>query len=205
MKPSPPADKRTLIRRVTYDLTGLPPTPGEVQAFLDDNSPDAFAKVVDRLLASPQYGERWGRYWLDIARYADTKGDIKAQPGRAAVIPMPGLIAITSCALSTRTNLTIGLSSNKWRPTNCRRARTTAKLAALGFLAVGPRFNDNKNDIYNDRIDVVCKGMLGLTVSCARCHDHKFDPIPQTDYYSLRGIFDSSVEPAEDPPLETPK
>ncbi|MGP8200016.1 MAG: PSD1 and planctomycete cytochrome C domain-containing protein [Limisphaerales bacterium] len=204
MKPSPPADKRTLIRRVTYDLTGLPPTPGEVQAFLDDNSPGAFAKVVDRLLASPQYGERWGRYWLDTARYADTKGDIKAQQD----------VPLFPYAWTYRDYVV--RSFNEDKPYNrfvieqiaadkLPAGKDYSKLAALGFLALGPRFNDNKNDIYNDRIDVVCKGMLGLTVSCARCHDHKFDPIPQTDYYALRGIFDSSVEPAEDPPLETPK
>jgi cytochrome c553 len=204
MKPSPPADKRTLIRRATYDLTGLPPTPQEVQAFVDDTSSDAYAKVVDRLLASPQYGERWGRYWLDTARYADTKGDIKQQQD----------VPLYPYAWTYRDYVV--RSFNEDKPFNrfvleqiaadkLPAGRDRSTLAALGFLALGPRFNDNKNDIYNDRIDVVCKGFLGLTVTCARCHDHKFDPIPQMDYYSLRGIFDSSVEPAEEPMLETPK
>jgi mono/diheme cytochrome c family protein len=204
MKPSPPADKRTLIRRATYDLTGLPPTPGEVQAFVDDNSSGAYAKVVDRLLASPQYGERWGRYWLDTARYADTKGDIK---------PLQD-VPLYPYAWTYRDYVV--RSFNEDKPYNrfvieqiaadkLPAGKDNSTLAALGFLALGPRFNDNKNDIYNDRIDVVCKGMLGLTVTCARCHDHKFDPIPQKDYYSLRGIFDSSVEPSEEPPLQTPK
>jgi cytochrome c553 len=204
MKPSPPADKRTLIRRATYDLTGLPPTPGEVQAFVDDTSSDAYAKVVDRLLASPQYGERWGRYWLDTARYADTKGDIKQRED----------VSLFPYAWTYRDYVV--RSFNEDKPFNrfvveqiaadkLPAGKDNSKLAALGFLALGPRFNDSKNDIYNDRIDVVCKGFLGLTVTCARCHDHKFDPIPQKDYYSLRGIFDSSVEPAEEPSLQTPR
>jgi mono/diheme cytochrome c family protein len=204
MKPSPPADKRALIRRATYDLTGLPPTPGEVQAFVDDDSTNAFARVVDRLLASPQYGERWGRYWLDTARYADTKGDIKANQD----------VPLFPYAWTYRDYVV--RSFNEDKPYNrfvieqlaadrLPPGPDQARLAALGFLALGPRFNDNKNDIYNDRIDVVCKGLLGLTVSCARCHDHKFDPIPQKDYYALRGIFDSSVEPAEEPALHTPR
>jgi mono/diheme cytochrome c family protein len=204
MKPSPPAAKRTLIRRATFDLTGLPPTPEEVQAFVDDKSPDAYAKVVDRLLASPQYGERWGRYWLDTARYADTKGDIKQNQD----------VPIFPYAWTYRDYVV--RSFNEDKPYNrfvieqlaadkLPAGKDRMNLAALGFLSLGPRFNDNKNDIYNDQIDVVCKGLLGLTVTCARCHDHKFDPIPQRDYYSLRGIFDSSVEPAEEPPLQTIK
>ncbi|HZM04290.1 MAG TPA: DUF1549 domain-containing protein, partial [Candidatus Saccharimonadales bacterium] len=204
MKPSPPAAKRTLIRRATFDLTGLPPTTEEVQAFVDDTSPEAYAKVVDRLLASPQYGEHWGRFWLDTARYADTKGDIKQNQD----------VPLFPYAWTYRDYVV--RSFNEDKPFNrfvleqiagdkLPAGKNNETLAALGFLALGPRFNDNKNDIYNDRIDVVCKGLLGLTVTCARCHDHKFDPIPQKDYYSLRGIFDSSVEPAQEPPLEAIK
>jgi hypothetical protein len=200
MKPNPPADKRTLIRRATYDLTGLPPTPAEVQAFVDDNSPDAFAKVVDRLLACPQYGERWGRIWLDTARYADTKGDINQNRD----------VPLYPYAWTYRDYVVKSFNDDK--PYNrfvleqlaadkLPAGKDSSQLAALGFLTLGPRFNDNKNDIINDRIDVVCKGFLGLTVTCARCHDHKFDPIPTQDYYSLRGIFDSCAEPAEEPAL----
>ncbi len=198
MKPSPQADKRTLIRRATYDLIGLPPTPEEVDAFVNDNSPGAYAKVVDRLLASPQYGEHWGRYWLDVARYADTKGDVKNE--ESPLYPY----AWTYRDYVIR-------SFNQDKPFNrfveeqvaADRMPTSdsATLAALGFLTLGPRFNDNINDIINDRIDVVCKGVLGLTVTCARCHDHKFDPIPTADYYSLRGIFVSCAEPQEEPLL----
>jgi hypothetical protein len=194
MKPNPVADKRTLIRRATFDLIGLPPSQSEIQQFLDDDSPDAFAKVVDRLLASPHYGERWGRYWLDTARYADTKGDVKknkedfhypyAWTYRDYVIrafnedkPFNQFIMEQIAADK------LGLSG-----------KNLTDLAAMGFLTLGERFNGNNNDIINDRIDVVTKGFLGLTVTCARCHDHKFDPIPTRDYYSLYGVFNSSIE-----------
>jgi Protein of unknown function (DUF1553)/Protein of unknown function (DUF1549)/Planctomycete cytochrome C len=200
MKPSPMADKRTLIRRATFDLIGLAPTLKETQDFLDDNSPDAFAKVVDRLLASPQYGERWGRYWLDTARYADTKGDVKVNKEdfhypyawtyrdyviRAFNEDKPYNRFIIEQIAADR----LDLGTNR------------GALAAMGFLTVGSHFDENANDVINDRIDVVTKGTLGLTVTCARCHDHKFDPIPTKDYYSLRGIFASSMEPREEPIL----
>ena len=195
LKPNPPADKRTLIRRVTFDLIGLPPTPEEVQDFLNDSSPNAFANVVDRLLASPHYGERWGRHWLDVARYSDTKG----QPKRAVEDN------INPFAWTYRDYVI--RSFNEDKPYNqfileqiaadrlASTARNPTNLTALGFLTVGDHFMGMQNDVLNDRIDVVTKGFLGLTVTCARCHDHKFDPIPQKDYYSLRGIFDSCVEP----------
>ncbi len=198
MKPSPIADKRTLIRRATFDLIGLAPTLKETQDFLDDNSPDAFAKVVDRLLASPQYGERWGRYWLDTARYSDTKGDVKQQQED---FHYPFAWTYRDYVIK---------SFNDDKPYNkfiveqiaadkLSLGQDRSALAAMGFLTLGERFNDNMNDIINDRIDVVTKGTLGLTVTCARCHDHKFDPIPTKDYYSLRGIFASSVEPTDEP------
>ncbi len=203
LKPNPITDKRTLIRRATFDLIGLPPTPEEVQAFVDDTSADAFAKVVDRLLASPHYGERWGRHWLDVARYSDTKGQPRrffednlnpfAWTYRDYVIrsfneDKPYNIFIMEQIAADR------LSTAKKNPTN---------LAALGFLTVGDHFMGMQNDVLNDRIDAVTKGFLGLTVTCARCHDHKFDPIPTKDYYSLRGIFDSSVEPKLKPVVST--
>ena len=201
LKPNPPADKRTLIRRATFDLIGLPPTPAEVDAFINDNSPGAFAKVVDRLLASPRYGERWGRHWLDVARYSDTKGQIRrnvedpefpfAWTYRDYVIrsfneDKPYNVFIMEQIAADQ------LTTAYKNPTN---------LAALGFLTVGDRFMGMQNDVINDRIDVVTKGFLGLTVTCARCHDHKFDPIPQKDYYSLHGIFASCTEPPMDPAI----
>ncbi len=195
LAPNPIADKRTLIRRASFDLIGLPPTPEEVDAFVKDESPDAFAKVVDHLLASPHYGERWGRHWLDVARYSDTKGMVKRQREdphspyawtyRDYVIKSfnddkPYNIFIIEQLAADK------LPATKSNPTN---------LTALGFLTVGERFLGMQQDVINDRIDVVTKGFLGLTVSCARCHDHKFDPIPTKDYYSLHGIFASTVEP----------
>ena len=201
MKPNPTADKRTLIRRASFDLTGLPPTTDEVNDFIADNSPDAFAKVVDRLLASSAYGERWGRHWLDVARYSDTKGDVKRQ---REDFRYPHAWTYRDYVVD---------AFNKDKPYNqfiieqlaADRLPTGSDksvLAALGFLTLGDRFNGMMPDIINDRIDVTSKAFLGLTVSCARCHDHKFDPIPQKDYYSLYGIFSSSYEPENLPPLK---
>ena len=196
LKPNPSADKRTLIRRASYDLIGLPPTVDEVNAFLADDAPDAFAKVVDRLLASPHYGERWGRHWLDVARYSDTKGQVRRQredPNSPYAWTYRDYV-IKSFNDDKPYNLFVieqlaadKLPATKSNPTN---------LTALGFLTVGERFMGMQHDIINDRIDVVTKGFLGLTVTCARCHDHKFDPIPTKDYYSMHGIFASSAEPS---------
>jgi hypothetical protein len=199
LKPNPPADKRTLLRRATFDLIGVPPTPQEVDDFLKDDSPDAFAKVVDRLLASPHYGERWGRHWLDVARYSDTKGMIRRQREDEAY-PYAWTYrdyVIRSFNDDKPYNVFIveQLAADKVPST----AHNPTNLTALGFLTVGDRFMGMQNDVINDRIDVVTKGFLGLTVSCARCHDHKFDPIPTKDYYSLHGIFASCTEPKLDP------
>jgi len=194
LKPNPAADKRTLIRRATYDLIGLPPTQQEVKDFLDDGSPDAFAKVVDRLLASPHYGERWGRYWLDTARYADTKGNEKKNQEDVhypyAWSYRDYVIRAFNEDMPFNQFIMEQIAADKIANT----LTNTSDLAAMGFLTDGERFNGNNNDIINDRIDVVTKGFLGLTVTCARCHDHKFDPIPTKDYYSLYGVFNSSVE-----------
>jgi hypothetical protein len=202
LKPNPPADKRTLIRRVTFDLIGLPPTAKEVDDFLNDDSPDAFAKVVDRLLASPHYGERWGRHWLDVARYSDTKGQIRRQredPNYPYAWTYRDYV-IRSFNEDKPYNLFVieQLAADKLPAT----ARNPTNLCALGFLTVGDRFLEMPNDIINDRVDVVTKGFLGLTVTCARCHDHKFDPIPTKDYYSLFGVFANCVEPQFEPVVE---
>ena len=197
--PAAMADKRTLLRRATFDLTGLPPTQEEVDDFVLDDSPDAFAKVVDHLLASPAYGERWGRFWLDVARYSDTKGDVKKQResflSPYAYTYRDYVIRAVNEDKPFNQFIFEQIAADKLNLNN------RSNLAALGFLTVGDHFNGMANDILNDRIDVVTKGFLGLTVSCARCHDHKFDPVPQADYYSLRGIFASSVEPKELPLL----
>ena len=202
-KPNPQADKRTLIRRATFDLIGVPPTQEEVNDFLNDNSPDAFAKVVDRLLASPHYGERWGRFWLDVARYSDTKGDVQKQKedSRYPFAWTYRDYVIRSFNQDKPFNRFImeQIAADKLV------ASTPDKtiLAAMGFLTLGERFNERQPDIINDRIDVVAKGFMGLTVTCARCHDHKFDPIPTKDYYSMYGIFANCEEPRQEPVIGT--
>ncbi len=199
--PSPPAGKRALIRRATIDLWGVPPTADEVEAFEADASPDAFANVVNRLLASPRYGERWGRHWLDVARYADTKGYVFTQERRYpyAFTYRDYVINAFNADLPYDRFIIQQLAADQLPQDG-----DTRPLAAMGFLTVGRRFLLDQNEIIDDRIDVVSRGLLGLTVTCARCHDHKFDPIPTDDYYSLYGVFASSTEPADLPALDWP-
>ncbi|MDQ3622409.1 MAG: DUF1549 domain-containing protein, partial [Verrucomicrobiota bacterium] len=180
--PSADADREALLRRATYDLIGLPPTPEEVNAFLADQSPKAFEKVIDRLLASPQYGERWGRHWLDTARYSDTIGGDRNN--RVTEYRYPNAWTYRDYVIRAINEdkpydqfIIEQLAADKLPGAG----PSDPRLAALGFLTVGERFR-NVNDIFNDRIDAVSKGFLGLSVSCARCHDHMFDPITQKDY-----------------------
>jgi hypothetical protein len=200
---NPPADKRTLLRRVTFDLTGLPPTPDEISAFERDHSPDAFAKVVGRLLASPHYGERWGRHWLDIARYSDTLGMIDAGRNLQQWFPYAytyrdWVVRAFNDDLPYDEFIRQQLAADKL-PSNERR-----NLAALGFLALTRGgLNVTREERVDDKVDLVTRGLLGLTVSCARCHNHKFDPIPTADYYSLYTIFANTKEPEELPLLHT--
>src|SRR5881275_2947250 len=197
---SPEADPLTLIRRAYFDLIGLPPAPGDVRDFLADKDPQAYEKLVDRLLNSPHYGERWGRYWLDIARYADTKGYVFEEERRYpysytyrdyVIRALNEDLPYDQFIIQQIAADLLPLGEDK-RP-----------LAAMGFLTLGRRFLNNQADIIDDRIDVVSRGTMGLTVGCARCHDHKFDPIPTADYYSLYGIFASSTEPKDLPDLGT--
>jgi len=197
LKPAPPADKRTLIRRATYDLTGLPPTPDEIHRFLKDESPDAFAKLIDRLLASPRYGERWGRHWLDVARYSDSNGldenlvFVNAWRYRDYVIkafnqdkPYDQFI---------HEQLAGDLLPKISDPTT-----NYDRLTATGFLSLGAKMLAEDDpvkmemDIVDEQVDTTSRAFMGLTTGCARCHDHKFDPIPTADYYSLAGIFRST-------------
>jgi hypothetical protein len=190
LAPSPPVDRRTLIRRLTFDLIGLPPTPLEVDAFLADESPDAVPRLVDRLLASPRYGERWGRHWLDVARYADSKGykffGVNKSYGYAY---RDWVVRSLNEDLPYDRFIVAQLAADQLPLDDDNRA-----LAAMGYLTIGRRFLEDVHDIIDDRIDVVSRGLLGLTVTCARCHDHKFDPIPTADYYSLYGVFAASIE-----------
>jgi len=197
LAPSPPADRRTLIRRATFDLLGLPPTPEEVAAFEADPSPDAYARVIDRLLASPHHGERWGRYWLDVSRIADTKGYVFFEEAQFpwAWTYRDYVIRAFNDDLPYDRFLLEQLAADRLPAGKDRRP-----LTALGFVTLGGRFMNNAHDIIDDRIDVVSRGLLGLTVGCARCHDHKYDPIPMRDYYSLYGVFASCTEPTV-PPL----
>ncbi len=196
-----PADKRTLIRRATFDLHGIPPTPDEVDAFEKNPSPNAYAELIETLLKSPKYGERWGRHWLDVARYADNQGGIfganNAYP--YAWTYRDYVIRSFNEDLPYNQFLTEQLAADLLpaKPGDNRH------LAALGFVTVGRRHDGNVDDnVYDDRIDTISRGLLGLTVGCARCHDHKLEPIPTVDYYGLYGILKSSVDPQVLPVLE---
>lgn len=201
LTPAEAAGRHALIRRVTFDLTGLPPTAAEIAAFVNDRAPDAFARVVDRLLASPHYGERWARHWLDVARYADTKGYVFQEERRYpyAYTYRDYVIRAFNEDLPYNQFILEQLAADKLPLGADKRP-----LAAMGYLTLGRRFLNNIHDIIDDRIDVVSRGLLGLTVGCARCHDHKYDPIPTRDYYSLHGVFASSVEPGDLPLIEEP-
>ncbi|MFO0820598.1 MAG: PSD1 and planctomycete cytochrome C domain-containing protein [Pirellulales bacterium] len=196
LTPASAADRVTLLRRVTFDLTGLPPTPDEVESYLSDASPDAWERVIDRLLASPHYGERWGRFWLDIARYADSSGKDENH----------------ACANAFRYRDYVVNSINIDRPYNHFVAQQLAGdllpatsdderfagIVATGFLQMGPKALAEQDkqklliDIADEQLDTIGRGLIGLTLSCARCHDHKFDPIGTSDYYALAGIFTST-------------
>jgi hypothetical protein len=194
---APPADRRTLIRRATFDLTGLPPTPEEIDAFLKDNSPGAFARVVDRLLASPHYGERWGRHWLDVARYADTTANDANAVLRYAWRYRDYVVRAFNEDKPYDQFLVEQLAGDLLPRTGDDRL-TAEHVVATGFLMVGPKalaepdLEQSRMDIVDDQIDTTGRAFLGLTLGCARCHDHKYDPIPTLDYYSLAGIFRST-------------
>jgi hypothetical protein len=196
LRPVADADKRTLARRVYYDIIGLQPTPEQVESFAKDNSPGAYEKLVDNLLASPRFGEQWGRYWLDVARYGESTG----------------MDRNLNYPYAWRYRDYIIDAFNKDKPYNrfiieqlagdqlpyADQKERDENLTATGFLAIGPkglnetRVKYSKWQVVNDQIDATSRGFLGLTVGCAQCHDHKFDPIPQRDYHALAGIFSST-------------
>lgn len=215
LKPSGPADGESLLRRLNYDLIGLPPANTEVEKFsrdytnasavdsysLEQNKParavsELVEKTVDRLLASPQYGERWARHWLDSARYADTPGNgIKRGEAYANAWTYRDYVIDALNRDKPYDQFIIEQLAADRLPDL---AKDDPRLAALGFITVGKRF-DNNDDTIDERIDTTTKAFLGLTVACARCHDHKFDPVPTADYYSLHGVFASTTEPTEEP------
>lgn len=212
------ADKRTLIRRATFDLTGLPPTPEEIQSFLQDESSDAFEKVVDRLLASPDYGVRWGRHWLDVARYADTAGDGSDYPVREAGKYRDGVVNAINADQPFDEFIREQIAGDILARTGPAE-RYASRVTATGFLAIGKRYGYSPSADYQyldfaDVIDSVGRSILGLSIGCARCHDHKYDPVTAADYYALYGIFQSTKwafpggeehkRPVQFPPLVTP-
>ncbi len=195
LRPVRPAERRALIRRVSFDLTGLPPLPDEVEAFANDTRPDAYALLVERLLASPRYGERWGRHWLDVARY----GEDQAHTFQARVYPQgwryrDWVVQAFNDDMPYDRFIQAQIAGDLMDE-----GRNHEQLAALGFFALGPVYYADAGEKkaaeaaeLDDRIDTLCRGFLGLTVACARCHDHKFDPISTQDYYSLAGVIRSS-------------
>src|SRR5438105_3641040 len=202
LSPAAPADKRTLIRRATIDLIGLPPTPEAVEAFVADNSPDAFARVVDRLLASPAYGERWARHWLDVVRYTDSL-DARGIGGQADVAEAwryrDWVVKAFNQDLPYDQFVMNQVAGDLLPPKKDPDGKpNTEGLVATGVYVLGEWGIGDADkqkmltDIVDDQIDVTGRAFLGLTLACARCHDHKFDPISAEDYYGLAGIFFSS-------------
>ncbi len=187
--PSPPADARTLLRRIRYGLHGLPPTAEEVEAFSADwerEGQAALERWIDRYLASPRYGEAWGRHWLDVARYSDSKGYVYAREERFfthAWVYRDWVIRALNEGMPFDRFLMLQIAADQTASPD------SPDLAAMGFLTLGRRFIGVTHDIIDDRIDVVTRGTMGLTVQCARCHDHKYDPVTTRDYYALYGVF----------------
>ncbi len=198
LTPVSAADKRTLIRRATLDLIGLPPTPDEIADFLADDSPDNFAKVVDRLLASPRYGERWGRYWLDVARYADSNGLDENLAFANAWRYRDYVIQAFNEDRPYDVFLQEQIAGDLLLPTDDA-AATLHRIIATGFLSLGAKMLAEDDpvkmemDIIDEQVDTLGRAVMGLTLGCARCHDHKFDPILMNDYYGLAGIFKSTT------------
>lgn len=206
LTPSDEADRGTLIRRAYFDLIGLPPTHEEIEAFANDPAPDAYERLIDRLLAMPEYGQRWARHWLDVARYSDTKGYVGVNRReerypfawtyrdyvvRALNEDMPYDEFVLQQLAADQLDVD---DESRWQ------------LAGMGFLTVGPRYFNRDHRIFGDRIDLVGRGLMGMTMACAKCHDHKFDPLSMEDYYAMYGVFGSSTEPKQfDLPLLDPE
>ena len=198
MHPARPASKRDLIRRATFDLTGLPPTPEQVQAFLADTSPNAYEQLIDRLLGSPAYGQRWGRHWLDVARYADSNGLDENLCHGFAFRYRDYVVDAFNKDKTYDQFLTEQLAGDLIDDANTT-STVPERITATGFLSIGAKMLAEDDpmkmqmDIIDEQVDTLGRAFMGLTFGCARCHDHKFDPIPTADYYSLAGIFKSTT------------
>lgn len=202
MKPRPKADKETLIRRASFDLTGLPPTAEEIDAFLADETPEAFEKLVDSLLQSPHYGERWGRHWLDLVRYADSNGADENHDLPNAWHYRDWVVRMMNRD-QPLDHFIIDQLAGDLLPKTGDEQIDGDRLIATGMLVIGPKMLAEQDkdkmviDIVDEQIDTVSRTMLGLTIGCARCHDHKFDPVKAKDYYALAGIFYSTKTMAD--------
>jgi hypothetical protein len=203
---NPPADRVTLIRRVTLDLTGLPPTPAEIEAFVKDQSPAAYEKLADRLLASPHYGERWGRHWLDVAGYADSEGGAPADQLRPDAWKYRDYVIRSFNAdkpFDQFIREQIAGDEMVKRPYQNLSPADLDKLIATGFLRMAPDGTGSpgvdqklaRNQVLTDTVKIVSSAFLGVTVGCAECHNHRYDPIPQTDFYRLRAVFEPALDP----------
>ena len=199
LQPVRNATRQELIRRATFDLIGLPPTPEECAEFENDSGPGAWERVIDRLLKSPHYGERWGRYWLDVARYADDQGNSFLTPTPAAYLYRDWVVKAFNDDLPYDEFVRLQIAGDELPGPA---SDYVTRLAGLGFQSLGPQFRKGaageakaKADELEDRVDTLSRGILGLTVSCARCHDHKFDPIPTRDYYSLAASYNGADWP----------
>ncbi len=196
LAPVADADRRTLIRRAYFDLIGLPPTPEEVEAFFADQDPKAFEKLIDRLLAMPQFGERWGRHWLDVARYGESTSKERNIPYPYAWKYRDYVFDAVAADKPFDQFIREQIAGDLLPAKND--AQRNEMLTATGFLAIGTKSLNNRNneqylmDQADEQLDVATRGVMGLSVACARCHDHKFDPIPTTDYYAMAGIFRST-------------
>jgi hypothetical protein len=197
VSPAAPADRRTLIRRLYFDLVGHPPTPAQVQAFVEETGTAGTDRLIDQLLASPQHGERWARHWLDVARYSDTAGYREVGKQRRYLYSYTYRDYVIG---AFNEDLPFDHFVREQLAADMMENADAGALAALGFLTLGPVFLGNTDLVIDDRIDVVTRGLMGLSVQCARCHDHKYDPIPTADYYSLHGVF-ASTEESEEKPL----
>ena len=204
LQPAPKADKETLLKRASFALIGLPPTYQEVQEFIADDRPEAFAEHIDQLLDDPRYGERWARHWLDLARYGDTMGYLPGSQDERYPFAFTFRDYVIDAFNDDKPYNQFIIEQLAADKLNLQGDDRKA-LAAMGILTVGRRFMNNRHDIIDDQIDVVTRGFLGLSVACARCHDHKYDAIPTADYYSLYGVMASSQVPGELPLLGDPQ
>src|SRR5205085_2258586 len=196
LRPNPDADRAVLLRRLSFALIGMPPSPAEIDAFVNDRSPDAIVRVVDRLLASPHFGERWGRHWLDVARFAESSGGGRSLLFKDAWRYRDYVIRAFNLDRPYDQFVKEQVAGDLLPVSDAERRRQY--LIATAFLLLGPTNYERQDkpvlemDVIDEQLDTLGRAFLGMTIGCARCHDHKFDAIPQKDYYALAGILKST-------------